>query len=46
MLHTKYQDSEHCSFEEEYSKILLLKICLSPCNLDMQRTKSILTIIV
>ena len=45
MLHTKYQDSRHCGFKQEYIKIFILKICFSPCDLDMQRTKSILSII-
>ena len=43
MLHTKYQDSMHCGFKQE--DILILKICFSSCDLDMQQIKSILTII-
>ena len=45
MLHTKYQDSMHCGFKQEDIKILILKICFSSCDLDMQQIKSILTII-
>ena len=45
MLHTKYQDTKICGFKQEYIKIFILKICFSPCDLDMRRTKSILTII-
>ena len=45
MLHTKYQGSRHCGFKQEYIKIFILKISFSPCDLDMQWTKSILTFI-
>ena len=45
MLHTKYQDSMHCGFKQEYIKIFILKICFIPYDLDMQRTERILTII-
>ena len=43
MLHTKYQDSRHCGFKQEYFKISIVKLVLAPCDLNMQRTKSILT---
>ena len=45
MLHTKYQESRHCGFKQEKIKNFILKICFSLCDLDIQRTKSILTII-
>ena len=45
MLHTKYQDSRYCGFKQEHIIIFILKICFSPCDLDMQQTKIILTII-
>ena len=45
MLHTKYQDYMHCGFKQEYINIFFLKIYFSPCDLDKQWTKSILTFI-
>ena len=45
MLHTKYQDSRHYGFKQEYIKKIIFKICSIPRDLDMQRTKNILSII-
>ena len=36
MPHTKYQDSMHCGFKQEY---FILKIYFSPCDLNVQWTK-------
>ena len=45
MLHTKHQGSRSWGFRQEYFQSFILKIYFSLCDLDMQQTRTIWTIL-
>ena len=45
MLHNKYQGSKTFGFRQDDFKIFILKIFFSLCDLDMQQTETVWTII-